>query len=160
MPKTNLADPEIEWDETDPEGYRCGLFRPGPSLGAKATGSSVYVIPPGQSICPYHWEAGEEEWLLVLQGSPTLREPDGETLLEPMDLCFFPAGPEGAHKVTNATDTEVRVLMYSELKVPGASVYPDSDKVGVWTGHDGEDRMLRRTPHLEYFDGEPGTDGG
>ena len=147
MPKFNIADPEIEWDETDPEGYRCGLARPGPELGAKATGSSLYVIPPGQSICPYHWEAGEEEWLLVLQGRPTLREPEGESVLEPMDLCFFPAGPEGAHKVTNATEEEVRVLMYSELKVPGASVYPDSDKVGVWIGGDrSEDRMLRRTP--------------
>ena len=30
MPKFNIADPEIEWDESDPEGYRCGLARPGP----------------------------------------------------------------------------------------------------------------------------------
>lgn len=154
MPKTNIADPEIEWDESDPEGYRCGMARVGPGLGAEATGSSLYVIPPGQSICPYHWEAGEEEWMLVLTGRPTLRKPSGESVLEPMDLCFFPVGPDGAHKVTNATDEEVRVLMYSERKPFGACVYPDSDKMLAYTGDDEYRLIVRRSSGVDYFDGE------
>ncbi len=161
MPKVNIADPEISWDADDPEGFRVGMFRPGPGLGAAATGSSLYVIPPGQSICPYHWEAGEEEWCLVLTGRPTLREPEGETELGPLDLAFFPAGPEGAHKISNRTDEEVRVLMYSEIRFPSATVYPDSDKVGVWVAKDSEEsRMLRGSPRLEYYDGESGAAAG
>jgi hypothetical protein len=30
--------------------------------------------------------------------------------------------------------------------------YPDSDKVGVWAG--GTHYMLRRSDHLDYWDGE------
>ena len=39
---------------------------------------TVYELPPGQSICPYHYELGDEEWLIVLAGRPTLRTPEGE----------------------------------------------------------------------------------
>ncbi len=95
MPKINLNALEFEYDDTDPDEYACGMARIGPGLGAKATGSTVYLIPPGKKLCPYHWEAGEEEWLLVLSGRPTVREPEGETELGVGDLCFFPPSPEG-----------------------------------------------------------------
>ena len=49
------------------------------------TGASVYELPPGQAICPYHYEYGEEEWLLVLDGRPTLRHPEGTDQLDPWD---------------------------------------------------------------------------
>ena len=35
----------------------------------------------------------------------------------------------------NETDEPVRVLMYSTVKDPAATVYPDSDKIGIWTGN-------------------------
>lgn len=47
---------------------------------------SVYALPPGQAICPYHYENPEEEWLLVLDGRPTLRHPGGEDELQPWDV--------------------------------------------------------------------------
>ena len=50
-----------------------------------------------------------EEWLLVLAGTPTLRDPDGEHELEPGDLVCFPEGPEGAHKVTNRARGAARI---------------------------------------------------
>ena len=77
MPRLNISSPPFHYDSDDPEGFRAGMFRFGEQLGAKDTGASVYEIPPGQSICPYHYEYGEEEWLLVLSGAPTLRTPDG-----------------------------------------------------------------------------------
>ena len=61
----------------DPEGFRSGQARLGPSLGARRTGVSVYELPPRQAVCPYHYEYGEEEWVLVLQGHPVLRTPEG-----------------------------------------------------------------------------------
>src|ERR1700710_2906886 len=85
--------PEFAWDDTDPEGFRAGMARLGGLLGAKETGISVYELPPGQAICPYHYECGEEEWLLVLAGNPTLRTPDGLERLDPFDVVFFPAAP-------------------------------------------------------------------
>ena len=29
-------------------------------------------------MCPYHYEYAEEEWLLVVEGNPILRHPEGE----------------------------------------------------------------------------------
>jgi uncharacterized cupin superfamily protein len=63
----NIADPAFAHDKAKPEGFRGGIFRFGPLLGAEQLGTSVYELPPRQSICPYHYEYGEEEWLLVLE---------------------------------------------------------------------------------------------
>jgi uncharacterized cupin superfamily protein len=154
MPRVSISDPTFAYDDADPEGFRSGRFRCGPELGAEQTGASVYELPPGQSICPYHYEYGEEEWLVVLSGRPTLRTPDGSEALEPLDLAFFPMGPAGAHEVLNQTDEPVRVLMWSTVVTPTATAYPDSDKVAVWTGDRAEDVIVRRSSGVDYYDGE------
>jgi uncharacterized cupin superfamily protein len=156
MRSVNLSKPNFEYDHDDPEGFRAGMFRRGPQLGAKDTGASLYDLPPGQAICPYHYECGEEEWLLVVTGRPTLRDPDGTHALEPLDLVFFPPGPEGAHLVRNDTDEPVHVLMWSTVATPSASVYPDSDKIGIWTGHKADDIMVKRSSGVTYYEGETG----
>jgi uncharacterized cupin superfamily protein len=154
MPRLNLSSPEFHYDVTDPEGFRAGMFRFGERLGAKSTGCSVYELPPGQAICPYHYEYGEEEWLLVLEGRPTLRTPEGEAEIGPLEMVFFPQGPDGAHLVRNTTDATVRVLMFSTRTHPAVAVYPDSGKVGVFTGNKADDLMVRKTSGVDYFDGE------
>ena len=156
MRRVNIADPSFNYDSDDPEGFRAGLFRFGSQLGAKQTGTSVYELPPGQAVCPYHFEYGEEEWALVLEGRPTLREPDGTEQLEPFDVVFFPMGPEGAHQIRNETEEPVRLMMWSTVVVPTATAYPDSDKVGIWTGVKEDDLMVRRSGNVEYYDGEGG----
>jgi uncharacterized cupin superfamily protein len=154
MPRVNIADPEFVYDPEDPEGYKAGMFRFGRQLGAEQTGTSVYELPPGQAVCPYHYEYGEEEWLLVLSGRPSLRTPEGISTLEPMDVVFFPKGPVGAHLVRNETADPVRVLMWSQVIVPSATAYPDSDKVGIWTGVEGENLLVERSSNVDYYHGE------
>jgi uncharacterized cupin superfamily protein len=154
MRRVSISDPTFAYDDADPEGFRSGMFRSGPELGAEQTGTSVYEVPPGQSICPYHYEYGEEEWLVVLSGRPTLRTPEGSEALEPLDLAFFPMGPAGAHQVLNHTDEPVRVLMWSTVVTPTATAYPDSDKVAVWTGDKAENVIVRRSSGVDYYDGE------
>jgi uncharacterized cupin superfamily protein len=156
MKKLNVSDLEFEYDADDPEGFRSGMKRFGKRLGAASTGTSIYELPPGQAICPYHYEYAEEEWLIVLEGTPTVRTPSGSEVLQPWDVCVFPVGPDGAHGVRNETSEPVRVLMFSEVKWPAATVYPDSDKIGVFTGND-DTAMFPRSAKVEYFDGEPGT---
>lgn len=154
MQRANLSKLRIEYDESDPEGYRVGMARFGPSIGASKLGASVYELPPGQSVCPYHYEYPEEEWLIVLDGRPTLRHPAGEDELAPDDVVCFPTGPEGAHKVTNRTEETVRVLMFSTRTETAVSVYPDSDKFGVWTGNKDDNVIVRRSSHVDYYEGE------
>lgn len=154
MRRVNIASPRFEYDGEDPQGFRSGIARLGKLLGAAESGVSVYEIPPGQSICPYHYEVGEEEWLLVLEGTPTLRDPKGSETLAPWDVVLFPRGPEGAHGVRNETEGAVRILMFSTVIVPTATVYPDSDKVGVWTGNPEDDVIVRKASKVDYYDGE------
>jgi uncharacterized cupin superfamily protein len=154
MPRVNIGDPDFTYDPDDPEGFRSGMFRFGPRLGAERTGASVYELPPGQAVCPYHYEYGEEEWALVLAGRPSLRTPAGVEQLEPSDVVFFPRGPDGAHELRNDGDATARVLMWSEVVTPAATVYPDSDKIGVWTGNKADDVMVERSSNVDYFHGE------
>jgi uncharacterized cupin superfamily protein len=146
----NVFDVVPEGEDADPPGYRAGTTRIGPLVGGQALGMSVYELPPGQSICPYHYEFAEEEWLLVLSGAPTLRTPEGEQVLQPWDTVCFPTGEGGAHKVTNATEETLRVAMLSTQPPISACVYPDSDKVGVWP----PGKLFRLGDAVDYWEGE------
>lgn len=154
MHKVNIAGPEFTYDADDPPGFRAGMFRFGPLLGAKQMGASVYELPPGEALCPYHYEYAEEEWLLVLEGTATVRHAEGSEKLEPWDAVCFEPGPDGAHQVRNDGEETVRVMMFSTLVHPAATVYPDSDKIAVWTGNKDDDLIARRSAGVDYFDGE------
>ena len=156
MRRFNLHTGKTEYDESDPEGFQVGMARFGSSIGATLLGGSLYELPPGQSNCPYHYEYGNEEWLLVLDGKLTVRHPGGEEELEPGDVVCFSDGPDGAHRLTNRTDATVRILMLSTLVEPSVSVYPDSDKIGVWPGDDRDNIIVRRKSNVDYWDGENG----
>lgn len=148
----NLFDGPLETERAEPLGFRWSAARLGPLLGATKLGMSVYELEPGERSFPYHYEHGNEEWLLVVSGEPTLRAPDGEQRLRAGDVVCFPEGPAGAHQVRNDTDTRLRVAILSTKQSPGVAVYPDSDKLGVWD--DDGFTMVRRSPQLDYWDGE------
>ncbi len=129
---------------------------------AEALGSSgfemfVYDLDPGDASCPYHYEY-EEEWLFVVAGSVVVRRPDGEQQLEQGDLVRFPAGAAGAHKVMNRSGSPARTMMFSIARTPAVSVYPDSDKIGVFTGDPGDDLFARRSDAVTWAYGEEGWD--
>ncbi len=153
MSGVRFDDLAFAWDAADPEGFRTGQARLGAELGARRTSATVYELPPGQAVCPFHFEYGEEEWLLVLDGRPSVRTPEGTRELAPRELLFFPTGPAGAHQVRNDSDAVARVVMWSEVVLPTATVYPDSGKVGVY--FDAEAGLVfRRASAVGYFDGE------
>jgi Cupin domain len=91
--RANLATITCDPRPQLPDGFRRNSKRIGTLLGAARTGLSVYELPPGQAVGPYHYEDPQEEWLVVVSGTPTLRHPGGENQLEPWDLVFFPSVP-------------------------------------------------------------------
>jgi uncharacterized cupin superfamily protein len=113
-------------------------------------GATIYELEPGQSVCPYHYEHGNEEWLLVLEGRPTLRQPHGEDVVEPGDVVAFPEGPAGGHKVTNRSDARVRVLMLSTKSETSIAVFADSGKVILKPVR----QVFRQADAVGYWDGE------
>jgi hypothetical protein len=44
--------------------------------------------------------------------------------------------------------------MFSTVVELTATVYPDSDKIGIWTGDPETDVMVRRASAVDYYDGE------
>ena len=154
MKRVNIHEVELQTDGDEPEGYDPPYARLGTPLGSKKTGATLYELPPGHSVCPYHYEVGEEEWLLVVRARPSVRHPDGEDELKPGDVVFFEEGPAGAHKITNHSAADARVLMWSTRNHPALAVYPDSNKIGVFVPYDEDRLMLRRAPNLDYWDGE------
>ncbi|HLJ02887.1 MAG TPA: cupin domain-containing protein [Solirubrobacteraceae bacterium] len=154
MRRFNLLAGELPVEQERP-GYawraRRGL---GGEFGLQWLGASVYELPDGQWTFPYHYHHGVEEWLYVVSGAPTLRDPSGERALSPGDIVGFPSGPDGAHSVRGPG----RVVMFSGVAAggtPSVSVYPDSDKLGTRPPGGGPDLLnFPRRDAVDYWDGE------
>jgi uncharacterized cupin superfamily protein len=156
--RPNLHAPQFTYDDEDPPGYRGGAMMISHAIGARETSLRLFELPPGESLCPYHYEY-VEEWLLLLSGELDLRNPDGGERLPSGAVVCFPAGPEGAHKVTTPADASepAHFVMFSSKQEPSVAVYPDSDKIGVWVPGGKDNVMLHRASgNVPYYDGETG----
>jgi uncharacterized cupin superfamily protein len=153
--RINTFGADLEHDEDDPDGYRSGYLKLAPAIGGETIAGTLYELAPGNSNCPYHYES-DEEWLLVLEGALTVRHPEGSDELGPGDLVCFPAGPDGAHKLTNRGEETVKMLIVSTANLPAVAVYPDSDKIGVFTAGRRDNVIVRRSADVDYWDGETG----
>jgi uncharacterized cupin superfamily protein len=147
-----------EWDgQNERPGWQTRNLGVGRRLGAERIGATVYEIAPGQRNFPYHYHLALEELVVVLAGTPTLRQPSGERTLQPGDAVLFPRGEAGGHQLRNDTDQPARVLMVSSKADVEAVVYPDSDKLGVaGVAADGTKVRLITRPEsaVDYWDGE------
>ena len=56
---------------------------------------------------------------------------------------MLPVRSAGAHKLVNQSDSTARTLMFSSSQVPAVSVYPDSNKIGVWPRQRGRRACLQ-----------------
>lgn len=91
-------------------------------------GATVYELGPG-NFTAYHFHHGAEELLVVLRGTPTLRTPDGERVLDEGDVVHFAAGPHGAHALRNDTEAPTRFLLASDHPSPEVVEYPDLGQI-------------------------------
>jgi uncharacterized cupin superfamily protein len=144
-----------EWDRVEERpGWRSKDAWVGARIDAELIGGSMYELEPGDRLWPYHTHHANEEWMIVLRGTPMLRTPEGERELEEGDVVCFRRGKDGLHQVRNGTAVPIRVLMLSSMNMPDVVEYPDSGKVGA-RGAAGERILLGRPgPILDYWDGE------
>jgi uncharacterized cupin superfamily protein len=150
-----------DWDDRrDRPGWQWKRLALASRLEADKIGASVYELAPGQKTWPYHFHYGEEELLVVLRGTPTLRDPTGERQLDTGDVVLFKQGPAGAHLLRNDTEHPVRLLMISSLAEVDVAVFPDSDKflaLSMPPGRPREDAFYEVVPRkaaVDYFAGE------
>jgi uncharacterized cupin superfamily protein len=121
------------------------------ALGGDLIGCTLYDVEPKQQLWPYHFHWNNEEWLLVVAGTPTLRTPDGERELRAGDVVGFVEGEAGAHTLVNRSSGSFRVALFS-TRNQGGVVYPDSGKVGA--GPPWDRLYFKREDAVDYWEGE------
>lgn len=95
---------EARWRERPERGLRC-VFEGDARF--PQVGVSLYVLGPGEPIGLYHWEAGQEDFL-VLEGDALLLVEGEERPLRKWDLAHCPVGTE--HVIVGAGETPCVVL--------------------------------------------------
>ena len=124
-----------------------------PRGAADKTMVSVYGIPPMRSAYPYHYHLKNEETFYILSGEGILKTPEGERRVAAGELIFFPAGSDGAHKLTNTSPTENLVYIdFDVIHDLDVCIYPDSDKIAVW-GKD-VNKVYELSSAVDYYKGE------
>ncbi len=149
----NVLDGELD-DAEERSGYAHRRRQVGRLLGAALLGATVYETPPGERLWPYHWELGCEEFAVVVSGTPTLRTPDGERTLAPVDIVAFSEGVAGSHQFRNDSQQPCRVLIGSTKASLCVAGYPDSGKLLVDAPSEGLRTILSADAVRDYWDGE------
>ena len=147
----NIKDTQLEHknEHEDFEYFRRNLL----PRGQNGCIVALYEIPPQKSAFPYHYHTKDEETYFILSGTGLLKTPTGEKTVVAGDFLYFPANENGAHKLTNTSDSENLVYLdfdtHNDLEV---TVYPDSGKIAVW----GKDinKLYRAGSAVDYYDGE------
>jgi uncharacterized cupin superfamily protein len=152
----NIENPRFD-QPREHDGFRALRAGIGRQAGAERLGASLWELPPGEAAYPYHAHLGEEELVIVLQGRPSLRTPEGWRELEQGEVVSFLRGEQGAHQLVNRGDAPVRFLAISTAGDPDVVLYPDSGKVGAYErrpGGPGLRALFRRADEVGYYDGE------
>ncbi|WP_440990785.1 cupin domain-containing protein [Haloarchaeobius baliensis] len=159
MPIVN--DDDLEWTTVGDGEDALRRKKLAEPAGGESLGCSLYELPAGGKSWPYHYHTGNEEAMYVLDGTCTLRL-DGEMVpLDAGDYVALPADERGAHRVVNDSDGPVRYLAMSTMEEPDVTVYPDSEKIGVFAGSppggSGERSVhgyYRIDDDVDYWEGE------
>ena len=112
------------WEATKYPGRH--VAHVGAQAGARELAANVYELDPGAVGSPLHAHHANEELLLVLAGTPSLRGPGGTQLLSAGAVVAFPRGQAGAHSLVNRSDAPVRYIVVSTTNRPDVVEYPDT----------------------------------
>lgn len=107
----------------------------GDLFGLKNFGVNLTTLAPGARSALRHSHTTQDEFIYVLEGTPTLVTDAGETPLLPGMCAGFRAGSGDAHQLVNRS-TEPAVYLEIGDRSPGDIVrYPDDDLVARSTPH-------------------------
>ena len=93
----------------------------------KNFGVNLTRLAPGATSSLQHAHALQDEFVYILEGTPTLITNAGEALMAPGECAGFPAGTGDAHHVVNRSDAEVVYLEVGDRTPGDSATYPDND---------------------------------
>jgi uncharacterized cupin superfamily protein len=152
----NINEPVFDEPREHP-GFNCRRARVSRQAGSERLGLSLWELPAGEAAYPYHLHLAEEELIVVLDGRPDLRTPEGWRTLREGEVVAFPRGERGAHQLVNRTERTVRFLAFSPNGEPDIVIRPDSGTVGAYERQvdgGGLRKVFRLDDAVDYFAGE------
>ncbi len=129
-----INDADLEWTDVENDDVSFRRKQLGEATDGDEIGCSLYELPAGGRSWPYHYHTANEEAMYVLSGTGTLRLGGEAYPLEAGDYAAFPADESGGHRVINDSDGPLRYLVVSTMIDPDVTVYPESDRFGVFVG--------------------------
>lgn len=98
----------------------------GDLFGIGGFGVNLTRLKPGGESALLHRHSLQEEFVYILEGTPTLATETGEVTLTPgMCAGFTPAG--GAHRLVNRTSHDVVFLEIGDRPAGDEATYPEDD---------------------------------
>lgn len=99
----------------------------GDLFGLTNFGVNLTRLMPGAISALRHAHTRQDEFIYILQGSPTLHTDSGHTRLSPGMCAGFKAGTSNGHCLLNETSEEVLYLEVGDRTPGDQAVYPDED---------------------------------
>jgi uncharacterized cupin superfamily protein len=131
-------------DLIDEAGQGCRWAALGDAVGGEHLDGAILQLDSEADFGPYCFEYGRELWLLVLDGTPSVRHAEGEQLLRPGDLACLPEGPAGGRRPLNRSGEAARLLLLWTNGFPAAICYPETGEWVLRTHPGGDDIRLQR----------------
>ena len=150
----NLHTADFEYPADNPAGYRRGHARVGEAIGSNRIGGTVYELPPGESAWPYHYELGDEEWMIVLDGRVAVRTPEGEQELGARRRRVLPRGPRRRAQDGQPRRRDGARPHALDPPLAGRRGLPRQREGRGLRRRPGRAVMVRRSSTVDYWDGE------
>ena len=119
----------------------------GDAHGLTEFGVNLTEMEPGAVSALRHWHSAEDEFIYIIDGTPTLVTDRGAEVLQPGMCACFPANSGDAHRLENHSNANVRFIEVGNRSASEEVHYPDDDMV------------LERTPDgsrsFRHVDGAP-----
>lgn len=152
-PAASIATPVFDEIREHP-GLNCRRARLGRQAGTEKLSMSLWELPAGEAAYRFHFHLAEEELVVLLEGTPSLRTPEGWREMEEGEVVCFRVGEDGAHQIVNRTEETVRFLAISNQQ-PDIVVWPDSKSVSAFERRPeggGLAMHFRTADSVGYFD--------
>lgn len=120
----------------------------GDAFGLANFGVNLTRLAPGAASALRHAHARQDEFVYILEGTPTLVTDAGETMLRPGMCAGFKAGSGDAHHLVNRGASDVVFIEVGDRSAGDRVAYPDDD-ARAELGPDGKWRFMRKdgTPY-------------
>src|SRR5712671_938159 len=120
----------------------------GDPFGMTIFGVNITTLPRGAMSARRHAHTKQDEFIYILEGTPTLITDSGETILKPGMCAGFKAGSGDAHHLVNRSESDAVYLEVGDRTLGDEAAYPDDDIVAIKTP-DGTRKFTRKdgTPY-------------